>query len=109
MSIDKSRKPAGIKEIASVLGISIAVAQAILNIALGPLQATVADRVTERAASDRHSESTFSWMMMTWPGSDRITCAIASAPLPLGRVMSVTYFHAVATSQWTRCVTSVVG
>ena len=50
----------------------------------------VAESVTDSAASDRHSESTFSWMTMTWPGSDLTTCAIASAPLPLGKVMSVT-------------------
>ena len=50
----------------------------------------VAESVTDSAASDRHSESTFSWMMMTWPGSDLTTRWIASAPLPLGSMMSVT-------------------
>ena len=50
----------------------------------------VADSVTDSAASERHSESIFSWMMMTWPGSDLTRCWIASAPLPFGRIMSVT-------------------
>jgi hypothetical protein len=50
----------------------------------------VADSVTERAASDRHSVSTLSWMMMTCPGSERTICRTASALLPSGRVMSVT-------------------
>jgi len=36
----------------------------------------VAESVTDRAASDCHSVSSLSWMMTTWPGSDRMTCAI---------------------------------
>ena len=34
----------------------------------------VADSVTDSAASDRQSELTFSWMIMTWPGSDLTMC-----------------------------------
>jgi len=33
-------------------------------------KAGVAESVTDKAASDRHSDSTFSWMTMTWPGND---------------------------------------
>src|ERR1700722_13897131 len=50
----------------------------------------VAESVTESAASERHSESIFSWTMMTWPGSDRIPCRTAIAPLPFGSVISAT-------------------
>ena len=50
----------------------------------------VADSVIDSAASDPHSGSFFSWMTMTWPGSDLTSREIASAPLPFGSVMSLT-------------------
>ena len=50
----------------------------------------VADSVTESAASEPQIGSFISWMTTTWPGSDLTSCEIASAPVPLGRVMSLT-------------------
>ncbi len=50
----------------------------------------VADSVTDNAASEPHSGSFFSWMTMTWPGSDLTSREIAIAPLPFGSVMSLT-------------------
>ena len=50
----------------------------------------VADSVTDSAASEPQIGSFFSWMTMTWPGSDLITRWVASAPAPFGRIMSVT-------------------
>ena len=54
----------------------------------------VADSVTDSAASDPQIGSFFSWITMTWPGSDLISRWVASAPPPFGRIMSVTMFCA---------------
>src|SRR5215207_3513281 len=50
----------------------------------------VADSVTDNAASEPHSGSFFSWIRMTWPGSDLTSREIAMAPLPFGSVISLT-------------------
>ena len=50
----------------------------------------VAESVTDSAASEPQSGSFFSWMTMTWPGSDLTSREIAMAPLPFGSVMSLT-------------------
>ena len=49
----------------------------------------VADSVIDSAASDPHSGSFFSWITMTWPGSDLTACDIAIARTPFGRIMSL--------------------
>ena len=50
----------------------------------------VADSVTDSAASDPHSDSIFSWITITWPGSALTSRSVASALPPLGRIISVT-------------------